>query len=760
MNRTGRFWLGAACAALSTGLMGGTAAAQDGATEADQGEDVILVTAQRRPQTLVEVPMSITAITSEELEKRGIIDFLDYAVSVPSLSFGFNGTEARGNRNTIAIRGVSGTNTTGYYIDDTPVPYGVDPRLFDIARVEVLRGPQGTLYGSGSMGGTVKVVTEAPDTTEMTIEGIGDTSFTQEGGGNAEVAFIANMPIAQDLAALRLSGYYERQSGIYDRIYGEELPYYPEAPTPSLSGVEEDVDSSDVYGFRAALAFTPTERLEIVPSFYWQQTNEDGATQADTDPEAFEQFRVYNISEPYDENYTLANLTARYDLGFAQFTSSTSHFNRRWKEVEDITEVIDTFFRGAYADPTAPPFPMPIFNNRNQERFTQELRLSGGGERFDWLVGGFYQWVDTQRLASLVPEGQAADPRYADFGVNDVFFVSNDSAETTELAAFVDVTWRITERIDVSGGVRLFDNEFEFMRDSGGLFDAGLQLSDLTQSETGTTPRAAIRYAIDERTSIYATAAQGFRLGGTNTPLPPTCADDLAALNVTTPDSFDSDTLWNYEAGVKAGSLLGGALSVDAAFFQIDWSDIQQNVRLPGCGFSFTNNVGEARIRGFEIEAVYSPRDDLTLTFSLSQNDSEIVDAGEGTAAEDGDELLSTPEWKAAASLEYDFMFATRPAFVRVDYQYFGEAWSTFNQDDPDNVRETLAFLPRDSFQIVNARVNVIFDDVTASLYVDNVLNEHANLSDARSIGLEFPGRPRFVTNRPRTVGVRARVTF
>lgn len=730
-----------------------------GASQGTDDIDAIIVTAQRRAQTLVEVPMSVTAITGEDLESKGMTGFLDYAVLVPSLSFGFNGAEARGSRNTIAIRGVSGTDTTGYYVNDTPIPYGVDPHLLDIQRVEVLRGPQGTLYGSGSMGGTIKVISEEPDPNELSSSLRTALSYTKEGNVNSEISGVTNIPIVQDKIGARLSAFYERQSGIYDRIFGEQLPYYASAPRPNLFGVDENVDSSGSYGAHLEVAFRPVSDLEIVPSVFWQETIEDGATQADSDPGQFDQFRVYNIQEPFKDRHILANLAIRYHFGFADLVSSTSVFDRQWEETEDITEIIDLLLREAYANPAAPPYPMPIFNSRDQDRFVQELRLAGTAGQLDWLVGAFYQTVDTSRFAIIFPEGMAANPDYVDFGVNDNLFISNDSFETTEKAVFTDLTWRITEQLDVSAGVRLFDNETESARDSSGLLDAGVLFSGRTSTETGNTPRMSMRYMLNDDTAVYTTASKGFRLGGTNTPLPSTCDGDLAELGIASPESFNSDSLWSYEVGTKTG-LFGDTLDVNAAAFQIDWSDIQQDVRLPNCGFAFTSNVGESEIRGFEVEAVYAPTDTLSLTFAVSQNDSEVTDAGLAANAETGDKLLNTPEWKFTASGESSFELAGREAFFQLEYQFFGESWSTFNQDDPENLVDPQPFLPRDEFQTVDARLGVQVGDVQLIFFVDNALDEEANLGDARSIGLEFPGRRRLITNRPRTIGAMARIEF
>lgn len=750
-----------ALALILGSLFDSRANAQEPDAAVQQGDDIesIIVTAQRRAQTLIEVPMSVTAIAGDELETKGMTGFLDYAVSVPSLSFGFNGAEARGSRDTIAIRGVSGTDTTGYYVNDTPIPYGIDPHLIDVQRIEVLRGPQGTLYGSGSMGGTIKIISEKPDTDDFSARLNTGLSYTKDGGVNSEISGVANLPLSEDKVGARVSAYYEGQSGIYDRVFGEQLPYYPEAPVPALSGIDKNIDSSTSYGGHIEAVWKPVSDLEIAPTVFWQRTIEDGATQADSDPDQTDQFRAYDIQEPFEDRHVLANLTIRYAFPFADFVSSTSTFNRKWKETEDITEIIDLLLRENYANPAAPPYPMPIFNSREQDRFAQELRLSGTAGQIDWLLGAFYQTVDTSRFAIIFPEGMAANPDYVDFGVNDNLFISHDAFDTTEKAVFTDLTWRLTDQFDVSAGVRLFDNETESARDSSGLLDAGVLYSGRKSTETGNTPRVSARYMLNDETAIYATAAKGFRLGGTNTPLPTTCDADLAELGISSPDTFGSDSLWSYEVGTKARAL-DNKLDLKVSAFLIDWSDIQQDVRLPNCGFAFTSNVGKSEIRGFEVEAAYSLTDDLSLNIAISQNDSEVTDAGLAANAEKGDKLLNTPEWKFTASGEANFQLARRDAFFQLEYQFFGESWSTFNQDDPDNLRDPQPYLPRDDFQTVDARLGVQLDDVQLIFFVENALDEMANLGDARSIGLEFPGRRRLITNRPRTFGAMVRIDF
>jgi len=720
----------------------------------------VIVTAQRREESLRSVPMSISAITATELANRGAVRFQDYAVSVPSLSFGYRGGEARGAGNTMAIRGVSGTNTTGYYVDDTPIPYGVDPHLMEVERIEVLRGPQGTLYGSGSMGGTIKLVSRKPNTGtfESTVQGV--VSSTEE-AGNVGYSLEASVDVPLgDKTAFAISGFSDDVPGKYDRIFGEPLPYYPEGVVTPPSGKKDNVDDSRIYGGRIALLFAPTENLQILPTVYYQKTSDDGISAADTTPDNFTQYRAYNFDEPYDDEYYLANLELKIGIGSAELTSSTSYFDRNFSETEDSTEVIDLFLHGLYANPDAAQFPGTLTNDRDQQRFVQELRLAGRAGPVNWLAGAFYEKAEIERHALLVFPGMSTNPDYFDFGT-DIGFISDDGSTDKEKALFADASWSVTKDFQLSAGVRYFDSNVEGFRQSGGFFDAGLNLTsaDLHQSETGYTPRFAAKYNLSEGNMIYVSAAKGFRPGGFSIPLPDMCSDDLINVGfLGQPGAFDSDSLWSYEAGVKS-AWRDNRITVDLAVFLIDWSDIQQQIRLD-CGFGFNANVGEARIDGFELEAKALVMDGLELGLGVSLNDSEITDPGPNTPAHKGDQVLDTPPWKVAANIQYTFPLGhATEMYVRGDYQYNDRCFSSFNQDNSPTGEP---YLPRPSFNVVNLRGAVRWPDtdLEVAAFVDNVFNEHANFGPYQSIGIDFPGRPRLVTNQPRTYGISVRKTF
>ncbi len=754
--------LGIAWSLATASLLGayGASPAHAAETETSTALAEVVVTAQRREEDIRDVPMSISAISATDLANRGDVTFKDYAVTVPSVSFGFKGGEARGSGNTIAIRGVSGTNTTGYYVDDTPIPTGVDPHLIGVERIEILRGPQGTLYGSGSMGGTIKLVSVQPAPEEF--DGVVQVTLSdtdEAGDPNYSLDGSVNLPLG-DKSALLISGYIDNRGGVFDRIYGEPLPYYPEGVVIGETGRNENVDDSSIYGGRISLLWAPTDNVTITPTIYYQDTTVDGIFAADADTDEFDQYRAYDFEEPFDEEYYLANLTMKFAFGWAELTSSTSYLDREFGEIEDNTEIIDLFLRGAYGNPEAAMFPALTNNDRHHDRFTQEFRLAGQAGSVRWLVGAFYQETDVTRDALILMEGMSTDPDYADFG-GDLGFISRDGTSAEEKALFTDLSWAITEKFEASAGVRYFDNSIEGFRQSGGFLDAEVNLGpdDLNQSENGFTPRFAAKYQAGADTMLYASAAKGFRGGGFSIPLPDYCDDDLIDVGfLGQPGSFDSDSLWSYEAGVKT-AWFGNRVNLDLAVFQIDWTEIQQQIRLE-CGWGFNANLGEAEIQGFELEARALPADGLELGLGVSLNDSEITDPGVNTPAHAGDQLLDTPKWKVYLNVQYTFpLFNDTEMYLRADYQYNDDSFSTFNQDNSPTGEP---YLPREAFDVVDFRAAVrwLNSDLELAAFVQNAFNEHANFGPYQSIGVDFPGRPRLATNWPRTIGLSLRKRF
>ncbi|MDZ4754234.1 MAG: TonB-dependent receptor [Phycisphaerae bacterium] len=730
--------------------------------QSDVLEEVV-VSAQKRDESLQQVPVAITAISGEALDAMGAQNFLDYALNAPSLSFGVSGIEGRATRSQISIRGVSGGGTTATYVNETLVPASLNLRLVDVERIEILRGPQGTLYGSGAMGGVVKVVTRRPDPSGFggsLSSSVGRT----DGGGDADYAFESalNLPIGAGLGAARVVAYTAREAGFIDRIFGQALPYAPEIPTATLAkGVAKDVNGSQTDGVRVEGAFKPADGWEIAPSIHWQRTRQNGATDVDVNAASRgTQFRSFDLAEPLRETAKLAQVTVTFKGEAIAFVSSTSYWDRKFFEGEDNTETFDAAVRGDYAVASVPPYPSIITNDWTQDSLQQELRLNGAfGSRTEWLVGGFYQKSKGLRKIRYSMPGWSADPRYFNPGLGDLLFSTDGAGSSRDLAAFTSVTFKGIDRTRIAAGLRFFDRN---SRDSGnetGIFAGGAGPFVNRTSESGVTPRLSVDYSVSDRTMIFASAAKGYRNGGTQSPLPPQCAAEAALIGVNT-GGYDADTTWNYEAGFK--TRLGARGTLNASVYRIDWSDLQQTVRLASCGFSRTGNVGEVRVNGIEVESQFAITDGLSVAASVGLMDPKVVDPGVGTRSERGDRPLNVAKINASVSADYAFNWtAAIKGVARLDYQHLGDSFTTFNQTEPVRVTQTQAYRRRDAINLLNARLGVRPNERTEiSLYGRNLSNTSANYGEVAPIGIDRANRPRYATNRPRLFGLEVTYQF
>ncbi|MCI4644130.1 MAG: TonB-dependent receptor, partial [Hyphomonadaceae bacterium] len=541
-------WL--VCGTVSAGVVFG-AYAQSGApavtSEAEDQEeyvqDTIMVTAQKRAQSIQDVPMSISAIGEMDIERTGITEFTDYATRIPNLSFAYTASTT-GGAQAVAIRGIFGTGTTGLYIDDTPLPESVDPRVMGIERVEVLRGPQGTLYGARSMGGTVRLITKQPDFDGISGQIHGKAGAVSEGDYDYSLDGAVNIPVVEDTLALRIVGYGFSETGVYDR--------QSVADSPVDYGTNENVDDASVYGGQVAALFSLADGdLTITPRLIFQTSNRDGRSLADVDAGNFVHSRLFDIDENASEDWTLSSLTARYSTELGAFVSSTSLFDRSFDDSEDFSELSSLLFGVA-------PTPSRIYAMVDDERFSQELRFeSDFGGRFELTSGIFYQDVETELEFPPTPvPGVSAD-----------IFSQVLNTQVEELAVFGEVTIGLMDQLNLILGARWFDNEVDFEGSQDGLAVFPDTFAGV-QQESGTNPKISLQYDIDDQNMIYATASKGFRIGGVNSFSNALCAADLAALGLTAEQvqTYDSDSLWSYELGAKT-RFPGQRMTINAAAF-------------------------------------------------------------------------------------------------------------------------------------------------------------------------------------------------
>jgi iron complex outermembrane recepter protein len=715
------------------------------ATSAPGGESLqeIVVTATHRSEDVQNVGVSISTMTAEQLESKGVEQFFDYGNSVPNLSFGIGAADGSLAARGIALRGIQGANTTGFYIDDVPVLETLDPHIVDIARIEVLRGPQGALYGAESMGGTVRIITEQPNAKALDGQLHVQGSGTDHGSFNQLVEGAINVPLVTDVLAVRASAFYQFDDGFFDKAIGP----YSAPPTSTI----HDVGSMQYYGGQIAIRWEPLGGLAITPRVMYQEIVEDGVPYALGNSDNLVQRQVFNVAEGGTDKWWLDSLTINYTAPFGSLVSSTAYFDRKTFETEDDTDFT------AYAFGLAPPIPSPITREIDLRRFVQELRFASTfSGPFQMIFGGFYS--DSTRPRDY----EWNTPGFADAtgSPSNLILSFIDSREATEEAIFGDVSYDILPNLKATVGVRWFRDTATFHQFTDGAFYGFSPTTYVAPSttESGFTPRYLLEYKATPDLLVYASGSKGFREGGNNIALPAGpppigCDQDLAnaGLSASQVGSFKSDNLWSYEVGFKS-SFAEHRYTLNGAGFLIDWSNIQQQISLPLCGYGITGNSGAARSTGFELEFSGRPIPELTIGLGVGYTDARITEQGAGSPQTVGSPVYNVPKLTFAGNVEYERnLTADWSGFTRLDYSHVDGSYTTNTQVTP---------LYRPAYNIADFRLGGRNERYEVALFVKNLTNEHANLSDAIMIGAEVPGQPHFVVNQPLTAGVEARVKF
>ncbi|MBW2370789.1 MAG: TonB-dependent receptor, partial [Deltaproteobacteria bacterium] len=536
---------------------------EDDAYQEDYLMEEMIVTASKRPRKLQEVPISIYAVTGDKMESAGINSLGDMSDAVAGVEIISTGTgtvniAARGVTNMAG--GIESTAAVGYYLDEVPVSSLSDTMpeiaMWDVDRVEVLRGPQGTLFGEGSMAGTIRVITNKPDSTEFSSRMAGDISSTEMGGINYSVKGMINVPLVEDKLALRALASYSDRNGWID--------------VPDLN--KEDANESSQLDIRIAALWTPNEKLTVDGSIYYQsQDIEHGAFE--TSRGVFWPFEAdflgmsgpANALDPIDIDYYVANLTLTYDFGIASLVSATSYFDSGNDSKNDLTPILPFFL---------PPDPRTTGYNRNDitvELWTQELRLvSNGDERLDWTVGGFYKNNDREAITNW----------YFDAYLGDIPIIPDDlsldviTSEVTAYALFADVDYELTDKFSIDLGVRYYVDDREYKLNQiviSGFFGGVPGVTSVSADDSATTPAVSLNWKPNDDVLVFVKAAKGFRGGGTN---PNAVLQPQYGIN----PGFGPEELWSYEGGVKT---TWSGLTLNAYLYYNDWTDLQLSFATP-----------------------------------------------------------------------------------------------------------------------------------------------------------------------------------
>lgn len=748
--------------------MAGAATGSAAAAAGGGGLEEIVVTAEKRSERLEKVPLSVVAFTAETLSQAGVEDFSQLAARVPSVTLNSAGP----GRSSYSIRGIAsiGGNapTTGFYIDDTPIlPSGgdganatVDPDLFDLARIEVLRGPQGTLYGASSMGGTVRLITNPPQLarSEGTVRVEG--SATQHGGGNVRLDAMYNLPLIEQLAALRVVATYKRYSGFIDREIGvwapnpgvaPPFPAYPLSPGRP-SAVIHGVNDEQTESLRAQLKIAPAEGLTVTPSLWFQDLHMGAPSNFDIargqGGGALVQRRPFDISENYTDRFVLGTLNINYELGFGSITSTTAYMHRSERTPDDETEALEIAYPQGQFVPNAYA---PTVTTRE---LTEELRLAFAppGWRLSGVTGLYFNnanrhyYVDylTPNYAALFANSYTTQ-QLIPTPLSDVNYYQSGDYAPKQYAVFAELTWALTERLKLIGGARWYDLQYTTIRHEDGWSNGGASLSTGAAKNTGVNPKAEVAWQVTEAQLWYASASRGVRPGGVNTSnlAAKGCGQDYGP--------YQPDSLWSYELGTKT-RWLDGALTVNAAGYHIKWSDVQQGETLP-CSYQITQNAGAAKVDGGELELRAQVGAHLQLGAGFGYNKAVLAADAPNLGGLKGQQLQNVPLWNGGADARYAFTPVTGyPAFLRADAQYVGRSYPSFDHSDPATYQR--------GYAILDLRAGVMHGAWEADVFLANATNRQAYLSKFIPDNYDASSRTRMFTNRPRTIGVSLQTTF
>ena len=736
----------------------------------------VVVTAEKRVSTVQKTPISITAITGRNLKEMGITSAQDIVSAVPGVSVQSVGP----SQAAYEIRGLSSDGgespTIGFYIDDIPISppaqqsigkTEVDPNLYDLQRVEVLRGPQGTLYGAGSMGGTVRLVTTPPDPKGYSGSAQSTISGTEGGGLNYSQDLMANFPLVDDKIALRLSGSYDHDSGWVNRVVVPNFPALnPDGSRGQVVGVPgsqtfHGVNDADILNFHAALLIKPTDRLTITPSVMYENTRSGGMNTYDSDPgiNYLAHFEAYNVPEPFRDDFTLVSLPIVYNFDHFNITSVTGYWQRRSFQQQDDTEelVLNVPFP-AYSTADGGPGPSSAFENDTTHQLSQEFRItSTGSGPLHWLAGIYYAQFWSEFELGSDPPGMSTPAELAVFG-SPVLYHVFETLKLHQEAVYANASYDVTSKLKVQAGLRYFLYQNTVGSWSQGyLYQISPPLvSTAKSSASGVNPMFNVSYQVDPNLMVYATAAKGFREGAGNFPIPLTgpggsvCLASLQAIGLNSaPSTFGPDSVWSFELGEKA-RFAGGRVTFNSDVYDIRWTGVQEPVAL-ACGNGFTTNGPNAEVKGFEGELQALVVEGLTVQQSVGYTYAAFSQSFLPAAVVAGEPLLDAPRWTVSSTVRY-----SRP----IRDQGLDWVFQLHNSYTSSSYDLSYAVFKLPARNTLGVRTGFEAPAWSAYLFVDNLLNQHQTLENLNSLSYTGPPYNRVATNQPLTAGLTVEVKF
>jgi iron complex outermembrane receptor protein len=752
----------------------------------------VVITAEKRVSTVQDTPESIEALSAEDLQASGVPSLATLAQGTPGVSLKSEGP----SQTEIEMRGMtsSGGNsaTVGFYLDDIPLAgpasaqnghVVIDPDLYDLNRIEILRGPQGTLFGSGSMGGTVRLITNQPNLSQLQSSAQSVLSGTDGGGLNHNDNVMINLPLIDDTLALRVVGTEDYTSGWIDRIVADPFPLVGGNPPGTVRGDVQDApiekqfpgsNAYQIYAARVTVLWKPTESLSVTPSFFHETSNQSGISAYDSVPGTEAHYQPFDIAEPLTDSLTAYSLNVNYSLPLFDVTSSTARWTRDSTQIEEASEAFNNPLEGitynseyglsnpGYYGPTGSG-PESGKEIDPTTQFTEELRLtSKGNGALSWVGGLYYShfyslWTfdgRTPNFSSYMDLGTLAPATTPNW------FDAYSPTTLNQEAAFGDATYALTDALKVDVGARFNHYNYRFsscISGWGSAFGAAMPScsGQIALAANSFNPKFNLAYTFSPDLMAYATVASGFRPGGGNAAYPTTGSAWGGAFqqqNYTSgkwPSTYEPDSVWSYELGEKA-RMLDHRVTVNASIYYENWRHVQLEAYPNDWALNINGNY--ASIYGGDVDM----RADLGAGFQLQVAAGylyEWLDGGPHWVIAPIHKLPEVSPVSGTAALSYFKPLSDSYAFTaRLENSYTGPRYSIFFSN-PYEFVGTYRQLP--SYDLINIRAGVKFRDTwSATLFVDNVFNKHTELESMFTENEPQPDFTRIETNQPLTAGV------
>jgi len=774
---------------MTAGVAPRGALAQEQGGQSQLEEIVVTATKAAAGSDVSKVPISITAFDGNMIDSLNAKDFEDLAVRTPGVVLTetvFGGLAITN----IQIRGISSRTsepTTGMYLDDVPfTTIGNNtniggsvalPVVFDLNRVEVLRGPQGTLFGSTSEGGAIRLIPNAPSLKSYSQYARTEYGSTEDGGDTYEVGYAIGGPIIDDKLGFRVSGWYRDEGGWIDHCQ-------PAVKVPGcLYVIEPDANTQRTSAARVALTWKPNDRLSVEPSINYQilrANDPTGYEIAASDPDNGVWNSDHSTDQATKDELTVGSVRLTWDLDKLVLTNVTALVKRYYDFTADYTEYQDWAFFGN-------PYPLTGaaddygygWYGIHQDDLTEEFRVaSNTGGRWSWVTGIFlsdqkqydFAHVIHPNLPALVLAnyGKPIDQVLGVPFYQGQWVAFNDvNTHSQEVAVFGNVDWRFADSWTLTMAGRSTHYTQHVNSFIAGPFNGGSQSFDANASGNPFTPKVAISWQATDKTMYYFNAAKDFRIGGVNPQIDnaqPACqaAKPLyIARGLNFSHAFQPDSLWSYELGLKTRQL-NNRLSIDASAYHIDWQDIQNPEGVAGCGFSMIFNLGKAKSNGFDVNLQTLIGEHVKFNTMIGHTTAEYTTGSVGLVTA-GEQITgpgsAVPPWTASVSTEFDFKIGKLNSYAWIEDIYHSKNHGRFNSQTPADVATYNPLLPvNPETNMVNMRVGMRLSIVDASLFVNNATNEHPVMTVADA----FYPDPRLVatTWRPRTIGINGTFRF